>query len=317
MINKSLNCELNPFNLKLPQLLAHFLYLNKTLSLQGLGVFSMDPKSVIPEWSEKEVPMTVQGINFENKPVSKPDDKLIDFIHQYTGKMKPLAMADLDSYLNLGIQLINIGKPFYIEGIGSIHKNNLNKYEFEPGDFSQVKLTLPHEEQADISDKREKHFDTDSSESSSQPVSGSKAFIFLGIVAGLALVTWGGYHLYKKTSSEKQQEAIIIPVDTTSKTKDSLALVAHQTDSLNKRRELQKMGLDTNSYRFVILATPNRKRAEKRYQQLALSSSKVKMETKDSTLFKVYFPIATTPKDTLKIKDSLNAFFATKTIIEK
>ena len=317
MINKSLNCALNPFILKLPQLLAHYLYQNKTLSLPGLGVFSMDPKSVIPEGSEKELPMTVQGISFESKPVSRPDDKLIDFIHQYTGKMKPLAMADLDSYLNLGIQLINIGKPFYIEGIGSIHKNNLDKFEFVPGDFSQVKLTLPSEEQADISDKRQMHLDADNLEPTSQPVSAGKALIFFGVLVGLALVTWGGYHLYKKTSGEKQQDATIIPVDDSAKTKDSLAVIAHQTDSLNKRKELQKMGLDSNSYKFVILATPNKQRAERRYQQLAQSSSKVKMETKDSSIFKVYFPILTISKDTTKIKDSLNAFFATKTFIEK
>ena len=305
--------------MKLPQLLAHYLYKNKKLSLPGLGVFSLDPSTIIPQELVSSEPETIQGIHFENTLVQRPDDSLIEFLHEYTGKMKPLAASDLESYLNLGIQLINIGKPFHLEGIGSVYRNQDNKFEFQPGEFSYAKLILPEVDQLDSSEKRKTNYEVPVKEDLVQPVSARRVFIALGILAGIALIGWGGYSLYKKKTSENgnQNNMTIGQPDTSSRAKDSLALIAHQTDSLNKRMELEKLGLDSNSYRFVILATPNRKRAERRYQQLALSSSKVKMETKDSTIFKVYFPILAISKDTSKIKDSLNAFFATKTFIEK
>ena len=125
--------------MKLPQLLAHFLYQYKTLQLPRIGVFTLDPLASIPQETGKEQPPIVQGVHFDSESVQKPDAELIEFIHKYTGKMKPLAESDLDSYLQLGIQLLNIGKPFYLEGIGSLTKKKDGRYEFEAGGYSFLK----------------------------------------------------------------------------------------------------------------------------------------------------------------------------------
>ncbi len=36
------------------------------------------------------------------------------------GKIKPLAFSDLEDFLNIGKQLLNVSKQFYIEGLGTI-----------------------------------------------------------------------------------------------------------------------------------------------------------------------------------------------------
>ena len=247
-----------------------------------------------------------------------PDDALIEFIHQYTGKMKPLAESDLESYLSLGIQLINIGKPFHLEGIGSVYRSKEDKFDFLPGEFSQVKLVLPGEEQVDSSEKRKTNFDAPASDKSNQPASARRVFLALGIVVGLALIAWGGYDLYKKKTTESSQESSVQApaLDTSASQKDSLNLISRRADSLKAAASIQAQS-DTSKYKFVILGTTNRKRAERRYGQLLSFATKVKMQSKDSTFFQVYFSLPATPKDTLRIKDSLSAYYATKTTIEQ
>jgi len=311
--------------LKLPQLLAYFLYENKTLALPGIGVFTLDPSIVIPEETEKEQPLNVHGVHFEYIPVLKPDPSLVEFIHKYTGKMKPLAESDLDSYLRLGIQLLNIGKPFYFEGIGSIIKNKEDRYDFEPGEFSTAKLSLPGEAKTDSSDKRKKTFDEPQTEYSPQSKAAKKILLVIGIIGGIALIAWGGYNLYKNkatTKGENENGSLVNREDTLQQVShDTVSPAAAQTDSfLAKKKDssiLISKRSDSSLYKFVILTTQSKNHALRRYKQLDSISHSVKILTKDSSIFKVYFVIHTSPKDTLHIKDSLNSFYATKTTIEQ
>lgn len=312
--------------MKLPQLLAHFLYQNKTLPLAGIGVFTLDPSTVIPEQNEKEQPQIVQGIQFDNIAVLKPDPDLIEFIHKYTNKMKPLAESDLDSYLRLGIQLLNIGKPFYLEGIGSILKNNEGKYEFVPGEYSTVKLSLPGEEKTEAAEKRKKTFDEHEKDYAPQSKAAKKIFLTIGIIGGIALIAWAGYNLYKKKTipiNGNENSSVVLKDDTTTEIKDdTLANAPAHPDSIALLKKKDSIAtaakqIDSGQYKFVILATANKNRALRRYNQLLSFDVKVKMQTKDSSFFKIYFTIPAAPKDTLRIKDSLNSYYATKTIIEQ
>ena len=63
-------------------------------------------------------------------------------------------------------------------------------------------------------------------------------------------------------------------------------------------------------YHFVILATSNKFHALKRYNQLLGYQLNIKMDQKDSSYFKLYFPIAAPPRDTTQIKDSLADVYA-------
>jgi hypothetical protein len=311
--------------LKLPQLLAHFLYQNKTLALAGIGVFTMDPSTIIPEETEKEHPLIVQGVHFDNAPILKPDPSLIEFIHKYTGKMKPLAESDLDSYLRLGIQLLNIGKPFYLEGIGSITKNKDNKYEFEAGEYSFLRLNMPGEEKAEAAEKRKKQFEDQQIDYAPQSKTARKILLAIGVVGGIALIGWGGYNLYKNktiTKGENEKSSVVTQEDTAEQLKnDTLYKASPPSDSVAAKKKdssiLVSKRTDSSLYKFVILTTQNKNRALRRYKQLDSISPAVKIVTRDSSIFKIYFVIHTSPKDTLHIKDSLNSFYATKTTIEQ
>src|SRR5215831_12283610 len=122
------NLRLNPFTLKLPSLLSQYLREQKTLSLPGIGVFSLTGPVASADDS------FTSNIQFQNKKIKEPDDKLINFIKQETGKIKPLAIADLETFIATGMELLNMGKPFQLEGIGSIQKKKDGEYDFVAGE---------------------------------------------------------------------------------------------------------------------------------------------------------------------------------------
>ena len=119
--------------LKLSLLFVRFLYQHKQLNLPGIGVFTIDPSINIAEVTEKNSHEYLQHIKFIQRPVAKPDEEFIEFIRTHTGKIRPLAESDLESFLSEGKILLNIGKPFHLDGIGTLQKNRTGNYEFYPG----------------------------------------------------------------------------------------------------------------------------------------------------------------------------------------
>lgn len=70
----------------------------------------------------------------------------------------------------------------------------------------------------------------------------------------------------------------------------------------------------SGTYKFVIERTANKGRAYRRYNQIKESLTDVKLETKDSTLFSLYFILPATPADTTRIKDSLKNWYGRRQV---
>jgi hypothetical protein len=317
-------CKIH-LNLKLPLLLTQYLYEYKKLNLPGIGSFVLDPATIIPEEPEKTPHETIKGLEFSYILVEKPDSELIDFIRLHTGKMKPLAEADLESDLTLGIQLLNIGKPFYLDGIGAIVKTQDAKYEFTPGEYVSTKKNDPEAEKKEKHDKRKSVFEEQHDNYEPQTNSLRKVLVVLGVIGGLVLIGWGGYTLYKKNTYPENTNPTVPTVRDTTTIKTDTSSVTEaapvKTDSVQQKKVVTpatvKVSKDSTLYKFVILATNKKYKALKRYEQLLGYQLKIKMETKDSSFFKLYFAFPAFPKDTIRIKDSLNLVYATKVFIER
>jgi hypothetical protein len=128
--------------LKLPGLLAQYLYSKKQLDLPGIGSFFLDPSINIeaPESNNKQKTEVPDGISFKNNSAIKESPDLVTYISAESGKMKPLAAADLDSHLQLALQFLNMGKPFSFDGIGTLATNRSGGYEFTPGAIMPEKV---------------------------------------------------------------------------------------------------------------------------------------------------------------------------------
>lgn len=352
------------------------MYQTKKLDLPGIGSFTLDATAVIPQESDRIGQVPASGIQFKNANIPAPDDALVNFIKEHTGKMKSLAAADLDFFLTTGRQLLNIGKPFYLEGIGTLLKNKEGRLDFTPGDYLVPKLEdLSHPERRVAPERGTPAAATTYDEPAREEArsnNGRQTLLLLGLVAGIAIIAFGGYYLYKRNNNAEpstQSQAKVVPEASTQAADTSSPAGAPPSDSTvagKKDTALANAGAKTanpadasatkpatttpattaaastpatapastaatppsgqhdvtagagqNLYHFVILRTENKNHALRRYNQLLGYQLNIHMETKDSSFFKLYFPIAAAIKDTTHIRDSLADVYAARITIEQ
>jgi len=280
--------------LKLAALLAEYLYQQKKLSLAGLGTFLIDPSARMN--SDAQHPS--EGISFEHNASVKDDDNLVGFISAETGKMKTLASSDLASYIELGLQFLNIGKPLQIEGIGTLVKNKNGEFEFTADHLivGKIKETGIKELSAtSISDELLTTYETLKPKEEKSPLS-KKFFLAFLAMATIAGIIWVSYKLNQPNSSSQT----------------SMEITSAITDTVQKlppvdttvKRPIAKTS--DGSYKFVI-EVANKKRALYRYYMLKKGDIPVHISTTDSTNFKLYFVIPATAADTARIADSLTS----------
>ena len=314
------------------------MYQTRKLDLPGIGSFTLDAGAVIPQESDRIGQVPASGITFKNANIAAPDEALILFLKEHTGKMKSLVSADLDFYLTTGRQLLNIGKMFYLEGIGTLVKNKEGKLDFTPGDYMVARIEDPNAERKSTSfDEAPRQQETGSSNS-------RQMLLLVGLIGGLIVIGWGGYYLYKRNTYVEptaENKATVIPepaaqrtdtttaATTTSGDNNGTAATTGKTDTATKVAAPASSQPttppqttpapvtanpvptgDQSLFRFVILETENKNRALRRYNQLLGYQLNIKMEQKDSAYFKLYFPIAARIRDTTHIKDSLADVYA-------
>jgi hypothetical protein len=305
--------------LKIAQLLAQFLYTRNKLSIQGLGTFILDTSANIETESGRSGKSEMQGqISFENDSSVKTDPGLIEFIASQTGKMMPLAAADLESHLGLAQQFLNIGKAFLFEGIGTLSKSMDGSHQFTQGSLFTEK-TSSGASGKESNGEVEKAFDYSMFHKEYKKFSWRKPLIGLFILAGIALIVWGGYYVYKKNVSkekvvveQKNKEPETTPV------KDSIT--AGDTTKVKSDTAVQvkpvQQAIENGKYKF-ILETSKAQRAFTRFAKLKTYGWNVQMETKDSVSYKLFVSIPVSlPADTTRLMDSLTVLTGRKVRIE-
>ncbi len=307
--------------MKIPLLLVEYLYKNRKMALPGLGIFTLDKSVVLPAADDRDLLSMPNAVQFQNANIAAADKELITFICENTGKIRPLAISDLDSYLNLGTEMLNIGKPFHLEGIGTITKNKTGKFDFLPGEYTLIKENTTGSEQT----KKKLYKADKKNESNPSPSQGGSMVKLLLVIAALAVVGIGGWFMYKKNKSavsETNTDTSSVVQQQIQPAPDSLALVNAKNDSLkNAIKDTSHPsvvnGQLTTNYKFVILATDNKPHALRRYKQLIGFDLKAHLYQKDSAYFKVYFQFPALAKDTIQIKDSLRRQYAHDVTIEQ
>ncbi len=304
--------------LKIPLLLVQFLYKNRRLALPGIGIFTLDKSIVLPEENDHALLSLPNAVQFQNANIVAADKELITYICENTGKIKPLAISDLESHLNLGMEMLNIGKPFYLEGIGTITKNKAGNFDFSPADYTLMRENQPV---GSADHARKKRQESDLPVSSLQLPQNRNLLRGVAIVAALIIVGWGGYLMYKKASpsTPNNLEANVAPVspapaaDSVTKNLQNDSGKMVKPDSGHHNAAVK----DSTEYKFIILETPNKAHALRRYRQLISFDLKAYLFQKDSSFFKVYFQFPALSKDTIRIKDSLKRQYAHEVNIEQ
>lgn len=297
--------------LKLDQVFIYYLLKHKELPLQGIGIFKLE--GAVSEPSDPSKPFVIPGdaISFTYNPRTGEDPNLVNFITETTGKIKPLASADLDSYLTLGRQFINIGKPMILPNIGTIEKTNAGDLVFKGGQYVMERIT-PNKVTTEIEEAEPIESET-FSDFPSQKRSGSRGFLYLLLLIILGFIVWAVW----KYAFNTPEESTITHTDVTPLTASSpetgqdSAQVAAISSDLS-----MKPASDTIGFKIVVGIYKTRAAGQNRLNDMKLSNRNVIMYTTDSINYKIAEPFPNLPlSDSTRIKDSMRRFYGDRTYL--
>lgn len=297
--------------------LASYLYQIKSLTLEGIGTFTLDDKVRVPNEQEKEVYFPIEGLAFTYNPKTNTDENIIFFLVKKLGKIEPLIRSDLEYYLSHIKQFLNIGNPYTIEGIGTLNKNNQGIYEFTPGNFLPAKEELhPKRQNADHNYPVR-----------SQNPAGRTFIIILLVIISLAAVGAIGWGIFNYIEKPR-------PLAETSQPQGYIDTIPQKKDTSTTGRNIQPLTSDpvetanpiTNvnnltDYKMIFEITKSKERANSRIKQLNSLHSNAQYDSipiNDSVAFyRLFLEMKINAADSIHIKDSLNTFFGKKIYMEK
>lgn len=289
--------------MKIEQVLIHYLLKNKEITLQGIGTFKA--VAPLPDTSDPQKPVIIPegAISFDYNPRADVDPALIEFITEYTGKIKPLAASDLESYLMLGKQFLNIGNPFILHNIGTLQKNNNGQLIFKDGQYAADKI----DPQRKIEDEGAEQHDENMFNEYQKERDGGKGKGILVVVAIIiiGMIVWALYQFVFKNNEKTDSVSttnIISPI-ADSLFNDSI------NRSVNQPVSVIKAPSDTFTFNVIVNEFNDKLRAENREKELTRYGRKVILYTSDSVTYKIAEPFNRPLSDTLKVRDSLNKYY--------
>lgn len=288
--------------MKIEHLIVQHLYNNKKVTLQDIGSFILSSNVSMPSESSKDGVMPDNAISFEYNAKATEDESLIEFIVQQTRKIRPLATSDLESYTILGREYLNIGKPFYIEGLGTLQKTQNGTYEFIQGHSVNAKLQAAP---AVLKEKDDEEIVFTSAGRKIESNKGPKiifALIFLVVVAAVLI-----YILNKKSDNTRLTEAVMDTVTAVESTP-----VQQPVSTL----PVTTSPAESSIFKVVVKEYSTREAAEKALTRLTGFGHNLELITKDSTSFSLVMRIYQPLLDSTLVKDSLARLFGSNTYVQ-
>lgn len=295
------------------EILLNYLIRNQQLSLTGLGTFHLRPGTGSADDSRKYV-FPEGALHFVPDPETPEDPELITAIASETGKFRALASADLDSYIQLGKQMMNISKPFIIEKIGQLQRNYRNEIEFIPYTASAGRSELS--KKADDHEE-EIRFDYDYLRKASESGIGGRKIMGLLIAAlTIGLTIWlGSYFMSERPNTPSNNDSTVLAPVIKSSSQPTQPPSTTAASSTAPKTEPSSVSTQKKSF-YVVIEQSKRTRALSRYEDLIKWGHNVQMLTQDSINFTLRIPIYAPLSDTAQHRDSLSRFFGRKVWIE-
>ena len=295
--------------MKTEQLIVQYLYSKKKVTLQDIGVFEIASGINIPEESDKDIILPPDAIQFAYDPKAPVDDGLVAFIMESTRKIKPLAYSDLESFIILNKQFLNIGKPLVFEGMGTLQKTQAGGYAFSQAATSHV-IT---EEMPKLITEKQKEKISFATPQKEKNTTGNKNILWaiLGLIVVLSIAA--AVFFFNKNKADAK-----ILDSTENAVTDTLPVAKKDTVLIQNKIVPPITGAlkDSNTFFVVIKEYTDFATADKSLRRYLGFGNNVLLSTKDSVNFKLKMPFIKPIADTLKIKDSLLKLFQGEPYVE-
>lgn len=298
--------------MKIEQVLIHYLLKYKHLSLQGIGSFTFE--GAVPESSDPNRPIIIPegAITFTHDPKVQEDPVLVEYITEHTGKIHPLASADLDSYLMLGRQFLNIGNPLILPNIGTIEKTNSGALVFKSGTHMAERMEANKGKiEDDGAEEYEENLFNDYQRETKNNT-GKTILIAIGILI-IGLIAWAVWKYAFNSESEPDVTEATFPTDSSRPEaipeQDTTTLPATTNNDVVNR----PVSSDGSTFKLVVNQYNNLPAAQTRYNNLKSFGRDVVLYTHDSVTYNIALPFTRPLSDTTKVLDSVqrNGYYST------
>lgn len=258
------------------QLITRFVYQHGEISLQGIGTIKLLDAIPDTEYLQKHKLTPIQGLEFVHQKTAQTTPAFVKFYAEQRGKIASLAENDVEAYLSMASQFLNIGNPVELKGLGTIAKQKDGTLVMNPGYFIAAKDDGPapkfrerHQKTAaDYAAEKEAEEQTEQRNKTLRGV-----LMALAAIAVLAIGWW----IYKSGIGSEADTAVVATdsgLSTTDLSADTTALRPLAPDT-----SMQAAGdslatapptaaADTNTlynWKAVILKMNSRRRADSLY----------------------------------------------------
>lgn len=294
------------------QLLVKYLYQHKQLSLQGFGIITLNSSVPDAEMINKNKHIPIEGVSFASNPKAQTEEGFVQFFSQQKGKIKPLAESDIESHLQLARQLMNIGKPYEVEGLGMFAMHKDGSMVLHVGHYT-VPAADPSGQPGRLRERTEQEQREDAEESGGGIGPGArKALIAAGIIL---LVAVGGWFIWSKMQGEKAaplqgNSSSVVPVD-------SLNDLADTVPATKPVSATQPAADTTPVWKAYFRTFTGRERLEAMKHLYLKYDSAVQVETPDSSVFRMYVLVKKPTADTAGLTDSISKVFQRPVTLER
>jgi len=281
-------------------LIRDYLYEHKSVSFEKIGELVLD-SSV-----SAEQPISKASIRFTVNKRAFTSPELATYIAGKTGKSKVLINSDLESFVELMRQFINIGKPYEMEGVGIFKLGRAGEYEFAAFDETHKR------EETKTSRKQKSRTDSPLAVKNSSNKSLLMFFALIIILGVLGVIGWGTYKLFVNNKNSTSSQTQNAGTDTAMQNNlppnplpDSTMI---NPDSRQKKDSITVATNDSATYKFIHETTTSPARAYERMNSLRSFGhpSSIDSVKRDSlTVYTLYFKYRLGTADTASMRDSL------------
>ncbi len=262
----------------------------KSVSFEKIGTLLYAPKN-----NAEDLHFTPGTLQFKYDKKASTSPGLIDFIGQRLGKNRVLIQSDIESYIELIRQFINIGKAYEMENIGVFKLAKTNEYEFTPYDV------LTKKEENKVSKKQQTASNTNFGNKQKTNRSALMVLAVLIVLAVLGVVAWGTYNLFVTGNANTSGSD-------THNVNPALNMADTSINSQSAKDTFATIKNDTTDYKFIYETTSSAMRAYTRNGQLKSYGNPAGLDstiTDTAKVYNLYIKMRLYYADTARVKDSI------------
>ena len=280
-----------------------YLYKHQIVVIPTIGEFTLDKAIQVNEGKDGEEFFPTVGISFTYNKIATVEPAFVKFIKGLLPKPISLIESDIEDYALQITDWLNIGKPYTINGIGTLIKLHDGAIEFSVG---KSKVENIADIVASVAQKETNYESLVTKNKKNVELNLKKLLIVFGSLILLATLIWLGIFLYKKSFVHAIKPVVVDSIKAPVRNPIQTTLQPPQ-----KENTTTVITTDTVRYKMYFLASKYKEKADKLFDYWSKLEkvNRDELIVNDTMRYRLFFYKKAVPKDTAILKDKLAIYF--------